>query len=88
VRGSTTHGHRGTARLVSLVPKLRVVRVATLPIALVLGAWAWTAFPRRGPAGAQNQLLVALVLPLLAFVPRAPDHPPLSWRPYVQRTTW
>jgi hypothetical protein len=74
--------------LVSLVPKLRVVRVATLPIALALGAWAWTALPRPRPAGAQNQLLVALVLALLAFVPTAPDQPPSSWRPYVQRTTW
>lgn len=72
--------------VLSLVPRLRLVRMGTLPVALGLGVWAWTSFPRPGPAGAQNQLLVALVLALLVFVPTESDEPPPDWRPYVQRT--
>ena len=71
--------------LLSLIRRLRLVRVGTLVVAVGLVAWAWLSFPRPGPAGAQNQLLVGLVLGLLAFVPTEWNRPPPSWRPYAER---
>jgi len=42
----------------------------------VMGLWA---FPRPGPAGAQNQILVGLVLGLLSVVPSDANSPPEGW---------
>lgn len=71
----------------SLLPGLRHLHLATLLVALFLIAWAWATFqPRPGPAGAQNQILVGLLLGLLAVVPSRIDRPPESWQPYVERS--
>jgi hypothetical protein len=71
----------------SLLPRLQHLHVATLLVALFLIAWAWVTFqPRPGPAGAQNQILVGLLLGLLAVVPGLIDRPPESWRRYVERS--
>ena len=64
---------------ISLLPSLGRLHLATLPVALLLIAWSWSAFPRPGPAGAQNQILVGLVLGLLSMVPSYDTSPPEGW---------
>lgn len=97
---ASTLGHEGRAELesvdrvagvativlvlLSLVPRLRLVRIGTVVVASALLAWAWLSFPRPGPAGAQNQLVVGLLLALLVFMPTEWRRPPPSWRPYVE----
>jgi len=68
---------------ISLLPSLDRLHLATLPLAVALIAWSWSWFPRPGPAGAQNQILVGLLLGLLSVVPADATSPPESWRRYV-----
>lgn len=64
-------------------PTLRHAHAGTLLVAVLLIAWAWSSFPRPGPAVAQNQILVGLLLGLLAVVPTEAGRPPVAWRQYV-----
>lgn len=68
---------------ISLLPSLDRLHLATLPVALVLIAWSWSSFPRPGPAGAQNQILVGLLLGMLSVLPADATSPPESWQRYV-----
>lgn len=68
---------------ISLLPSFDRLHLATLPLAVALIAWSWSAFPRPGPFGAQNQILVGLLLGLLSVVPSDASSPPESWRRYV-----
>lgn len=70
--------------VVSLLPSLGRVHLATLPVALGLIAWSWAAFDRPGPPGAQNLIVVGLLLGLLAVVPSDALSPPAAWRPWVE----
>lgn len=70
--------------VLSMIPRIRRIHFATLPLALALVAWTWAGLPRPGPPGAQNLILVGLTLALLALVPTGATDPPEEWRPYVR----
>lgn len=67
----------------SFLPKLRSAHAGSVAVAVLLAAWGWASFPRPGPAAAQNQILTALLLGLVAFVPSQAGEPPPAWREYV-----
>ncbi|HKJ00810.1 MAG TPA: hypothetical protein VJ997_00105 [Longimicrobiales bacterium] len=69
--------------LVSFNRRLRAAHVGNILVAVFLIAWGWSAFPRPGPAAAQNQILTGLVLALVAFAPSESGKPPPGWRKYV-----
>ena len=55
--------------------------LATAALAAGFGAYAYLAWPRPGPPGAQNEIFVALLLLLLAIIPNEASRPPKPWRP-------
>lgn len=71
--------------LLSFVSPLRRAHL----LSLVVGAWL-VGFGRLGfahpaPPGAQNEMLVGLVLVLMAIVPSESSRPPLAWRQYLEQ---
>ena len=70
---------------ISMIPPASRLRLAVLPMGIALAAWSWFIFPRPGPPGAQNQILVGLTLALLTLVPTEPRCPPERWRGYLSR---
>lgn len=58
--------------------------VAVLALGVALVAFNWLAYPRPGPASAQNGIAVGLLLCLFAIVPNDADRPPEGWRPLTE----
>lgn len=67
----------------SLTRRWRKAHLLTLATGLGLIAWGWAAFPRPGPAGAQNLIVVGLLLGVTAIVPSRALLPPAGWRPWT-----
>lgn len=55
--------------------------VAVLVLGVALIAFNWLAYPRPGPASAQNGIVVGLLVCLFAIIPNESDRPPEGWRP-------
>ncbi len=66
--------------LLSFWRRMEWAHFATALLALALGAYAYLAWPRPGPPAAQNEIVVALLLVLLAIVPNEATRPPKPWR--------
>lgn len=69
--------------LATFAPSLRRAHLLNLLVAAWLVGFGRFGFPHPAPAGAQNQILVGLVLLLLAIVPPESSRPPLSWRRHL-----
>jgi hypothetical protein len=54
--------------------------LVTAVLAFGFGVRAYIGFDRPGPPAAQNDLIAALVLVLLAIIPNDCDQPPRPWR--------
>lgn len=52
----------------------------TAALAVGLGGYAYLAWERPGPPGAQNEITVAMLLLLLAIIPNDANQPPVPWR--------
>jgi hypothetical protein len=66
--------------LCSFAPRTAGAHFVTAVLALGLAAFAYFAWPRPGPAGAQNELTVALLLLMFAIIPNEANRPPKPWR--------
>ena len=55
-------------------------RFGTLLLALGVGLFAYVAWPRPGPPSAQNEIVAALLLLMLAIIPNEANRPPRPWR--------
>lgn len=60
--------------------RMEWAHLLTAALGLGLAAYAYLAFPRPGPAGAQNEIVVGLLLVLFAIVPNEAARPPRPWR--------
>lgn len=63
---------------------LRRIHLVLLPVALGLAAYGYFGFAHPTPPGAQNALLVGLVLILIAIIPPRPSAPPEPWRELLE----
>ena len=66
--------------LLSFWRRTEWAHLATVLLALALGAWAYLAFERPGPPAAQNEITVAILLMLLGIIPNEASQPPRPWR--------
>lgn len=67
----------------ALIRRQGRLHLLLLAVGAALTVWGWAAFPRPGPAGAQNLIVVGLLLGLLAVVPTGALRPPQGWRRYT-----
>lgn len=54
-------------------------------VALWLVGFAYFGFDRPGPAGAQNEITVGLLLLMMFFLPNEANLPPEEWREYYAK---
>jgi hypothetical protein len=66
--------------LASFWPRTAWAHLVTIPLAAGLGLFAYLGFERPGPPGAQNEIVVALMLLTFAIVPNEANAPPVPWR--------
>lgn len=62
----------------------RNAHLGVLLIGVALTGFNWLAYPRPGPASAQNGIVVGLLVCLFALIPHDADQPPLAWRPLTR----
>jgi hypothetical protein len=65
--------------LLSYWPPLKSIHLATLLVALVLVVVGRLSSWEHPPPGAQNQIVVGLLLLMFALVPSHASHPPPAW---------
>jgi hypothetical protein len=58
---------------------LRRANLATLAMGLWLASYGYFSAPRPGPPGAQNDLVIGLLLLLFAIIPTDANRPPDTW---------
>ena len=66
--------------LLSYLPRLSHIHLATAVLSIVLVAVGRLAFGEPPQPGAQNQIVVGLLLLMLALVPSHATQPPISWQ--------
>jgi hypothetical protein len=69
--------------LLSFWRRTEWAHLLTAVLALGLGLFAYFAWERPGPPGAQNEITVALLLLLLAIIPTEANQPPKPWRAHA-----
>lgn len=65
--------------------RFRNARLGVLVVGVALIAFNWLAYPRPGPASAQNGIAVGLLVCLFAIIPNDADRPPVGWRPLTDQ---
>jgi hypothetical protein len=66
--------------LASFWRRARLAHLATAALALWLGLQAYFTWERPGPPAAQNEIIVAMLLLILAIIPNDASDPPRPWR--------
>jgi hypothetical protein len=66
--------------LLSFWRRTEWAHLVTMALALLLGLAAYFGWSRPGPPAAQNEIMVAWMLLLLAIVPNEATRPPRPWR--------
>jgi hypothetical protein len=70
--------------LLSYWPPLKHIHLATAVVALALVAMGRLSSWEHPPPGAQNQIVVGLLLLMFALVPSHASRPPAAWRAATQ----
>jgi hypothetical protein len=66
--------------------RFRNAHTGVLVVGVALIAFNWLAYPRPGPASAQNGIAVGLMVCLFAIIPNDSDQPPVGWRPLTEHS--